>query len=65
MSWRRTFRQVQVQSTPANIDKPLGFDPQRQRTAPSMRSPDLQVYASGPHREGASSSQKNLKLKNL
>jgi hypothetical protein len=23
MSWRRTFRQAQVQSTPANIDKPL------------------------------------------
>ena len=26
-----------------------GFDPQRQRTAPSMRSPDLQYYATGPH----------------
>jgi hypothetical protein len=26
-----------------------GFDPQRQRTAPSMRSPDLQTYATGPH----------------
>jgi hypothetical protein len=31
-----------------------GFDPQRQRTATSMRSPDLQIYASGPHWEGAS-----------
>ncbi len=26
-----------------------GFDPQRQRTAPSMRSPDLQIYITGPH----------------
>ncbi len=34
-----------------------GFDPQRQRTATSMRSPDLQIYASGPHREGASSNK--------
>jgi hypothetical protein len=31
-----------------------GFDLQRQRTAPSMRSPDLQNYDSGPHWEGAS-----------
>jgi hypothetical protein len=26
-----------------------GFDPQRQRTAPSMRSPDFQIYTTEPH----------------
>jgi hypothetical protein len=41
-----------------------GFDPQRQRTATSMRSPDLQTYASGPHWEGASFDKRD-EIKNL